>query len=104
MAIGAGVVTLSLDSQLMNYREAADCIWTQAAGLRSGSDATLVADLSWHGNADQISLASCATRLGHASGLSMVGAQDVKSAERIADGEAPKMMASTKGEDDERRH
>ena len=39
MAIGAGVVTLSLDSQLMNYREAADCIWTQAAGLRSGSDA-----------------------------------------------------------------
>jgi hypothetical protein len=35
LANGAGVVTLSPDSQLMNYRDAADRFWTQAAGLRS---------------------------------------------------------------------
>jgi hypothetical protein len=36
LAVGAGVVTLSLDSQLMNYREAADRFWLQAAGLGAG--------------------------------------------------------------------
>jgi hypothetical protein len=35
LANGAGVVKLSLDSQLMNYRSAADRFWIGAAGLQS---------------------------------------------------------------------
>jgi hypothetical protein len=34
LANGTGVVTLSLDSQLMNYRGAADRLWRGAASLR----------------------------------------------------------------------
>jgi hypothetical protein len=36
LANGDGVVTLSLDSQLMTYCEAADRFWLQAAGLGAG--------------------------------------------------------------------
>jgi hypothetical protein len=34
LAAGAGVVTLALDTQLMNYRDAADRFWRGAAGVR----------------------------------------------------------------------